>query len=266
MAFLRDITFTGKLGDLTAYKMKGTDKIILRRIGGPSKDTINNSPGYALNRLHRQEFGAGVMLGKNIRFMLGALRSVANYNITAKINSLLKHVKQKDTEGVLGKRAFRLTSMPTLLQGLPLNKRSTFDTMLFTAISWSLSRETRAARVEISELVRGLNFFPPHQHPYFCITAVLGIVPDILYQESKAGYAPPDWFDGMYAPVQVSSPWYPAQNGAPPITLDLSTDLIPADESYTVMLSIGIRFGLLLEDNKVQPLDHMGGAKILALK
>jgi hypothetical protein len=266
MAFLKDITFTGKLGGLTAYKMKGTDKIVLRRSGGPSKDTVNNSPAYALNRLHRREFGASATLCKYIRFMLGPLRTVSNYNITARINALLTRVKEMDTEGELGKRALRLSSLPTLLQGLPLNKRTTFDTILFTAVTWSLSRETRSARVEISELVRNQNFFPPHEHPYFCITAVLGIVPDILYNEDKGTYGPPDWFDGMYAPVQVSSDWYPAQHGAPPVTLELNTDQLPADESYSVMLSIGVRFGLLLEDNKIELLKHMGGAKILGVK
>jgi hypothetical protein len=100
----------------------------------------------------------------------------------------------------------------------------------------------------------------------FCIAAVLGIVPDILYDEAKDAYAPPAWFDSMYTPVQVSSPWYPAQDGAPPITLELSTDLVPADESYAVMLSIGVHFGLLLAGDKIEMLDHMGGAKILALK
>jgi hypothetical protein len=266
MAFLKDITFTGKLGGLTAYKMKGTDKIVLRRTGGPSKDTVNNSAAFELNRMHRREFGASATLGKHIRFMLGSLRTVSNYNITARINALLTRLKEMDTAGELGKRALRLSSLPTLLQGLPLNKRTTFDTILFTGISWSLSRETRSAHIEISELVRNMNFYPPHEHPYFCITAVLGIVPDMLYNEDKGAYSPPDWFDGMYTPVQVSSDWYPAQHGAPPITLELNTDQIPADDSYSVMLSIGVRFGLLAEGNKIQLLDHMGGAKILGVR
>lgn len=263
MAFLRDIKFTGSIGDFSAYKMKGSDKIILRRKGGPTKETVNNTAAYALNRLHRQEFGATATLGKYVRFMLGANRTVSNYNITARLNSVLKHVKRQDTEGQLGRRALRLSSVPRLLQGFPLNKQNTFDVIMSPTILWSISRETRSARIELPELIRHTNFNPSNQQPFFCVTAVLGIVPDILYHEPKAGYAPPDWFDGMCTPAQVSSPWYPARRGAPPITLDVQATLAPPDESYTLMLSVGVRFGALYGNNKVELLEYMGAAKIL---
>ena len=263
MAFLKDITFTGSLGDFSAYKMKGSEKIILRRKGGPKKETVNNSKSYALNRLHRQEFGASATLGKYVRFMLGVNRSVSNYNITARLNSVLKHVKRQDTEGELGKRALRLSSIPRLLQGFPLNKQNTFDTIMPPTVMWSMSRETLSAHIELPELIRGSNFNPSNQQPFFCVTAVLGIVPDILYNEEKTAYAPPDWFDGMYAPVLVSSPWYPAKRGAPPITLGVIANMVPPDESYTLMLSIAVRFGALYDTDKVELLDYMGAAKIL---
>lgn len=263
MAFLKDITFTGSLGDFSAYKMKGSDKIILRRKGGPKKETVNNAKAYALNRLHRQEFGGSATLGKYVRFMLGANRTVSNYNITARLNSILKHVKRQDTEGELGKRALRLSAVPSLLQGFPLNKQNTFDTIMPPTVRWSIARETRSAHIELPELIRGTNFNPSNQQPFFCITAVLGIIPDILYSETRAAYGPPEWFDGMYTPVSASSPWYPAKSGAPPIMLEVSANMTPPDDSYTLVLSIAVRFGALYANDKVELLDYMGAAKIL---
>lgn len=264
MAFLNDITFTGKLGDLVAYKVKGSNKIVLRRKGGPSKDAVENSPTFALNRLHRKEFGAGATLGKYIRYMLGAHRSLSNYNITAKLNNILKHLKQQDTEGQLGKRALRLSSIPTLLHGFPVSVRhNIFDSILRTTMRWSLSRDTRSARIDVPALTRQINFFPGNEQPYFCVSAVLGIVPDVLFNEAKGAYGPPEWFDGMYVPVTMSSPWYPVKEGAPPITLEISTDMAPPDDSYVVMLSVGVRFGALYSNDKVELLENLGAAKIL---
>jgi hypothetical protein len=263
MAFLKDITFIGTIGDFTAYKMKGYDKIILRRKGGPRKGEVNTSPTYALNRLHRKEFGASATLGKFIRFMLGTHQAVSNYNISGKINSILKHLKHQDKEGKLGERALRLSSLPRLLQGFPLNIHNTFDTILRTTVQWSITRETRSARIEVPALMRGINFQPLNQQPYFCITVVLGIVPDVLYNEASGAYGPSAWFDGMYIPTQASSPWYPAKKGAPVTTLEVAADIIPPDESYTLLLSIGVRFASLDDYEKIQLLDNLGAAKIL---
>lgn len=87
-----------------------------------------------------------------------------------------------------------------------------------------------------------------------------------LYNEDKGAYGPPDWFDDMYAPCRCRATGYPAQHGAPPLTLELSTDQVPADDSYSVILSIGVQFGLLLDGNRIELLKHMGGAKILGVK
>lgn len=263
MAFLDDIKFTGRLGDLTAYKMKGTNKIVLRRRGGPKKEDLNHSPTFALNRLHRREFGATATLSKHLRFMLGNHQAVSNYNISATLNSVLKHVKRQDTVGELGKRALRLSSVPTLLNGFSLNEHITFDTILHTGVEWSLSRETYSAAIQVPELIRQYNFFPRNQQPYFTITAALGAVPDIVYNETRGAYGPPEWFDGMYVPVQVSSPWYPAQQGSPAATLSLDIKTIPPDDQFTLILSIGVRFAAIYENNKVQLLESMGAAKIL---
>lgn len=263
MAFLKDITFIGTIGDFTAYKMKGYDKIILRRKGGPSKEEVNHSETFALNRLHRREFGASATLGKFVRFMLGSHQSVSNYNISGTINGILKHLKHQDKESKLGERALRLSAVPRLLQGFPLNIHNTFETIMRTTVQWSIARETRSARVEVPALLRNINFHPLNEQPYFCVTIVLGIVPDVLYNEASGTYGPSPWFDGMYIPAQASSPWYPAKKGSPVTTLEVAADMIPPDESYTLILSIGVRFGSLSDYDKIQLLDNMGAAKIL---
>ena len=51
------ITFLGRLGNITAYRMKGCDKIILHTRGGAKKDSIKNDPRHSNQRRSYTEFG-----------------------------------------------------------------------------------------------------------------------------------------------------------------------------------------------------------------
>ncbi len=39
-----DFQFTGRIGNLSSYKMRGVDGIVVRKKGGPSKEQFETSP------------------------------------------------------------------------------------------------------------------------------------------------------------------------------------------------------------------------------
>ena len=166
------------IGNLSAYRMRGVDKIVVRRKGGASKKRIKNDPEFENTRRNNTEF-SGRALG--VRYMMRALlplKSVGDYNIAGPINKLMKHVQDRDEVNELGKRSVQLSMHGSLLEGFSLNCYSIFENVVKAPLTYSVSRETLTAKVEIPELVPGVNFSPSQKYPLFSVMAVLGVVPD----------------------------------------------------------------------------------------
>jgi hypothetical protein len=266
MALLEDIRMTGSLGNLSFYYMRGVDKIVVRTKGGPSKEYVENAPTFAVPRLNMSEFGGCSKMGKEVRFMMHPVRNLADYNFSGFINKALKIIQKQDSTSALGQRSIKLSQHPHLLAGFQLNKNTTFDSVIRTPVSYTISRENLSAQVSIPALLRDINFNPNNRHARFRIEASLGIVPDFTFDAEKKKYQPPAWYTAMFSPKTVSSPWYPALKGSPATSLDIKlTDQIPADEGYSLMLTVGVRYGSPMEDDVVTEVKRAGVGKVIAV-
>jgi hypothetical protein len=265
MAFLEELQFTGSLGDLSFYRMRGSDKIVVRRKGGANKETIKKSPNFALPRLYMSEFGGCSTMGKEVRFMMHPMRALADYNFSGFVNKALKLIQKQDATSKLGQRAIELSKHPKVLEGFQLNKYTTFDSMVRSTLRWSIDAEKRSAKVEIPALVRDINFFPNNRHAKFSIIISLGIVPDFKFHQGKGKFEPAQWYSASYGCDYVSSAWYPALKGSPATTLEVSLDQLPPSADYSIMLSIGIAFGDALDGGEVKQIKRAGAAKVLGV-
>ncbi|MBT1690853.1 hypothetical protein, partial [Dawidia soli] len=250
MAFLEDLKITGSLGNLSFYRMRGVDQIVVRQKGGASKEYIKNSPTFATARLHMGEFGGCSKMGKEVRHMMHPVRNLADYNFSGFINKALKIVQKQDGTSELGRRSIMLSRHTSLLAGFQLNKSTTFDSVVRTPLTYTISRETLSARIDIPALLRDINFHPNNRHARFRFEVSLGIVPDFTFDAEKKIYTPPVWYTAMFAPQSVSSPWYPALKGSPAASMEIAlTDQMPASGGYSLMLTVGVRYGSPMEDD-----------------
>jgi hypothetical protein len=266
MAFLENIKMTGSLGELSFYTMRGVDKTVVRRKGGAPKEYVKNSPTFAVPRRYMSEFGGCSKMGKEVRLMMSPVRELADYNFSGFVNKALKIVQKQDATSELGRRAITLSRHPGLLTGFQLNKYTTFDSVVRTPLTYTLDRATLSARVNIPTLLRDINFHPNNKHTRFRIELSLGIVPDFTFDSADGKYKPQAWYTNVFAPKTVSSPWYPALKGSPASMLEINlTDQVPANESYSLMLSVGVRYGAPMEDDVVQEVKRAGAAKVLGV-
>jgi hypothetical protein len=266
MAFLEDIRITGSLGNLSFYPMRGVNKIVVRTKGGPSKEQIKNSPKFATPRLFMSEFGGCSKMGKEVRLMMHPVRKLSDYNFSGFINKALKIVQKQDSTGELGQRSIALSKHPHLLAGFQLNNATTFDSVIRTPLRCTINRATLSARVDIPALLRDINFHPNNRHARFRFEATLGIVPDFTFNSKERAYEPSHWYTAMFAPASVKSPWYPALKGSPATSLEINlTNQVPADEGYSLMLTVGVRYGSPMEDDVVQEVKRAGVGKVVAV-
>src|SRR5205085_685492 len=114
--------FTGPLGNVSAYRMKGVDKVILRSKGGPTKERIKSDPRFRVTRLNNSEFGGRSKASKLIRRMFWPLQSVADFNLAGPLTALAKAIQAMDSISELGKRSILFSKNGQPLEGFNLNK------------------------------------------------------------------------------------------------------------------------------------------------
>lgn len=239
---------------------------MLRKKGGASREKVKNSPGMAGTRKVNSEFGGRAVAGKWIRAMLNEQIPMAGYNITGAVNALMTPVQKLDTVNPLGRRNVVLSKNPWLLEGFSLNREKGFDSFVRNPLTWSVSREALTARVDIPALLPGINFLVTDKYPMYSIIASLGIVPDFFYTED--GFLPSSKEYSLHKPgglTTVDTDWYPVLQGAPAIPLEMKLGMTPPDQSFSLVLSIGIRFGVMINANTVQQVKYAGAAKILGM-
>ena len=258
--------FTGSLHNLSAYKRKDMEKIILRTKGGPSKRKIKTLPSFDLTRRNNKEFGGRSTACKWILRVLYPLKPLSDYNISGPLNSTLKPVQQMDTSSELGERNIVLSENPRLLEGFQLNRKNLFESVLRNPLSFTLSRDEMKAEVEIPELIPGNNFFPVEEYPVYRWQATLGVIPDLFFDVEKKGYQPNENFDSLY-PSRFESEWCAVKTGAASriIKLSLPNAMIPTGSSFSLMLAAGISFGTIRSGGAEQ-VSYAGCGKILMVR
>jgi hypothetical protein len=268
MPFLEGpFAFTGKLDMLSAYRMRGVDKIVIRRKGGPSREKIKTSASFKNTRHTMSEFGGCSRHGSYVRMAMLQIRHLSDYNFGSDINSVLRQVQLRDGTSEWGRRRIVLSEHTRLLEGFSTTRKApSFDSIVRTPVYYTVDRTNRSARVEIPELLRDINYFPQNNHAMFRLTVTLGIVPDLGYSIPDKEYLPANWYDPSYYSRHVSTNWSPSLEGMESTTLELSKDELPPEDGWTLMLSIGIEYGAFRESGKIKEVARFGAAKILALQ
>jgi len=255
--------FTGSLGHVSAYKMHGVEGTILRRKGGASREKVKHSAGMEGTRKGNAEFGGRATAGKWIRRLLYRQTPMAGYNITGAINALMAPIQKLDTESPFGRRHVLLSKSPWLLEGFSLNREKGFDTIVRNPLSWSISRADLSAHIDIPALLPGINFLTSENYPMYSIVASLGIAPDFFYGEHA--YLPSSRDYKEHDMLSAETDWYPVLRGSAATSLEMKLPRIPPDQSFSLVLSIGFRFGEMRDANAIWQVKRAGAAKILGM-
>ncbi len=185
----------------------------------------------------------------------------AKNNLSGRINALLKPIQELDKTSAWGKRSVQLSKSPLLLAGFSLQNNISFDGVMRTQVSFTLSREHSSARVEIPALLPGINFVAAN-YPYYRITLALGIIPDLFYNEGASKYTP---FNDYPATVEAETPWCAGRDRSQPAVIDLAIPQMPPDDNFSLMLSIGIKYGVI-RNGGIEQVPKVGCGKVLVVE
>jgi hypothetical protein len=256
------LAFTGTIDELSAYKMRGSNKVILRRKGGAGKGTIQNHPNFALTRRNNEEWKACVKAARAITLQLHQLRHLADYNFAPALTGLFKRIQAGDTVSEFGKRSILLTQAAHKMEGFSLTREKSFESILRHPLDTTIDRTTGTATIAIPTIVPGVNFLNAGNHPVYRIKASLCSVADIVYNEATATYIAATERNEQ---VTEFTEWYNAAKGSAAQPLRLLLPNYTANAPAALLLWVGIEFGIPLSAAEVKYVKYAGSAKLMRM-
>ena len=261
------IQMQGSIANMSMYKLHGTDRIVYRSKGGPSKKKIKTSPKFEKVRLNNSEWAGCARMGKNIRLRFEVMKRVEDYPVTGALNAICKQIQKLDTENKQGRRAIRLSKHKDLLSGFSFSNKQLLESVLRAPLDISLDRVTGEARIEIPVLNTGMYLYNFRKLPYYRIVANLSGVCDMQMPEGMDKYETPytgylDKVNGIY-----ESEWIQTVGVQPALSIRLQYPLVedPVPEEVSLLLCLSIEFGTPGLNNIPLPVKYAGTGKIVKI-
>ena len=254
--------FTGRLGDVVAYKLPGSDTTHLRTVGSVSNAKRKRLPSFDIVNRNCQEFGGRSTAGSWIRQAMKGQTALRTYSFVSRINGYLKPLQEMDTVHPLGQRSVLFSASPQLLNNYDLMQAKRFDAVIRNPVDFNIVKKLLSATVRVPALLPGINFLPPEGNGLFQVVASLGLLPDLHYNGDK--YAPLNDFDKNSLPVAAETAWRRVATGTAAASLQLVIPAAVPSIPFVLLLSVGIRFGNMVAPDNIIASKTMGAAKILS--
>ncbi|MGC8750614.1 hypothetical protein [Hydrotalea sp.] len=255
--------FTGSIGNVTAYRIQGSDKIYLRTKGGANKQKIKNHPNFAFTRALNREFAERVWAAKQLLQAIIPLKQVVNYNLMAAFNRLCYTIQTSDTMHPIGERSILFSNCKHYLPGFQFNNRYVFDQVMQGPLSFQIDRDSLMAKVHVSDLLPKIHLTLPWMYSYYRFTLVLAIIQDCCIPSTQ------NYSNQNAVSVQINSihtHWNavkaPLEENLWQLQLRRASVLQPNE---TMILSIGIEAGDPITNELIMPVKHIGAGKILGV-
>ncbi len=258
------IQVTGSLKGVSIYTMRGSDELIMRTKGGPSKNTIKTRESCKPQRDNGKEWGGCTKAASSIRRALGNSTRLADYNLSGALNAICKKIQCTDETGEKGQRAIRLSLNRKYLTDFNFNKKNLFNQVIRINPSWEIDRQQVKATVNIPDFDPKQDLKQPNKLPLMRWVVTLGVATDVcLDEQSKTYYPMNEQLLGYLK--EIHTDWNPAMRPLPAQTLEVKIEDISQylTDNDTLILSIGVEFGTIGLDGKGEAVKYSGCGKIV---
>jgi hypothetical protein len=260
-----NITFTGSLGNISAYTRKGSTDIVLRTKGGASAQKIKSAPEFANTRRVNTEFGGASTAAKQIKLAMNGLTHLDHTSFQSRLTSVCSRILKMDADGEFGQRSIFVSNYRQIFEGFNLEMGTPFDSILKHPLKYQINRTAQSASINVPELFPNISLYVPGKFSLFRFIAVLGIVPDMKYQAVYNIYKPVNTSIKLSS-ASIYTDWLHVSAICNEQTLQIQIqEETGISDNDSFLLSIGIEFGIPITSSLIQSVNYAGAAKILSL-
>jgi len=254
---------TGSLSNVSMYKLHGSEQVVVRTKGGPTKDHIKIKPQFEKLRRNNSEWAGCTRMGSNIRSSFIPMNRLEDYPVTGALNGICKQIQKLDTENETGRRSVNLSLHKDKLLGFSFSRSQMLESVLRVPIETSLDRVTGEARVVIPEVDTDMYLYNFRNLPYYRIIATLSGACDTKMNAGEKVYSSP--FRGLHDPDlgTFESGWTPAAGVQPALDITLQYPMRGNAIPDQVTLLLCIEFGKVGAVNIPTGVKYAGSGKIV---
>lgn len=255
--------FTGKLGNISAYKIKGKGATVLRTKGGASRYKIKHHPAFINTRRNNAEFGGASVAGKALRLAFNPVNHITGTSVGS-INKFTRALANMDTLSEWGRRAVRFSQTRQFLEGFNLSKDLSVNSIIRQQMVCGVQRNSGRASLVIPALVNNINLRIPPNYPLFRLVVILTVISDLEHIASS---------DPIYRAVATvnypiaytTTNWFAAAENIPEQHFNLQlSNFNGLPDCQSLLLGIGVEFGLPISTQLIKTIPKQGAAVILA--
>lgn len=260
---------TGSIKGISFYSIAGSDKVIMRTKGGPSKARMATGKEFEKLRKHQTEWAACVLFARAVRGAVGDLYRMSDFNLSPVWTGMGKSLLKLDTVGEVGKRALLLSTYKQALEGFNFNRNHPYSSILRVSHVYEMNRATLQATVTFPRINTAMDLVNLQHLPYFRLVVSLGTVSNIVFAPvALSNYTPTnDQLQGYS--VSAASMWFSTNDRLPEQVMQVAFEerfqhLLTED--ITLLLSIGVEFGNVGFGGEIVEVKRAGYAKIVAVR
>ncbi len=253
---------TGSMKGVSMYTVRGSDEVIIRTKGGPSKHTIKTSESCKALRENGKEWGGCTKAASYIRLALGDSIRLADYNLSGALNAICKKIQCNDTEGEKGTRSVLLSQNRKYLTDFNFNQKTPLNQVIRINPTWEINREQVKATINIPDFNPDIHLTQPNKLPLMRWVVVLGVASD--YKVEGTTYFPMNETLKGYR-KELCTPWNPVKRMQEAQTLEVMIDDIASylTENDTLILTFGVEFGTIGINGEGEAVKWAGCAKVV---
>lgn len=257
---------TGSIKGVSFYTRTGSEQVIMRTKGGPKQHRIAKGPEFEKLRQHQDEWGGCVQFARGVRNAVNGVYHLADFNLSPTWTGMGKNLIKMDTVSELGRRELRISKYKEALDGFNFNKKYPFNTILKVLPEVELNRNSMKAVVKLPRINTEFDLLNFQKLPYFRLIMVLGTVSDLLYNPDAYNKYNPNIELLQGVSLSTSTEWFSSNDIIPSQILIVKfeeKEVALVTEEITLLLSIGIEFGMVGFGGSINEVKRAGCGKIL---
>lgn len=250
--------FTGSIGNLTYYNLKGVGPITREKYG-PSKEDMDNNPNFAVTKQNNAEFGGASIVGKALRLGLGQIgKEFQDSTFSGRLAGKIRTVIQQG-DGISGQRQCNLHKAPANIIDVPLKKTNIFSRIWSAPYQCTINNQGSAITIFIPKMESHHHTKPPKYAVYFKLTAALSLVSNHQV------------INNTYTPIHPQQNGIGNQTQTQPLKLNsthTNTTLtlnIPEGKSLAKDLAATIWLGITYLTNDTYPMESQKAMQCIAI-
>lgn len=185
--------YTGTIGDVRHFKIKGQQGFFAGLVGGPTAEQVKSAPEFERTRENMNEFGGCARAGKSLRTALSALMGkFTDPQVTGRLTSIMKKINLEDGTEARGYRKVEISTQRSYLEGFEFNKNLSISG-IFNApydVTHTAGRESADFTVAAFSPVNLIA--APSGSTHFRLINVVAVLADFSYNAITGTYEPDD--------------------------------------------------------------------------